>query len=141
MISAGSLGGWETVVFPVTEKRLIIGIDSLFKSYPEYHIPEKWKYDTEHMTGNNYSNKKVYYYYFVTDPEEMYFVTFIDAGSFSKNPNYARIAVRAVGSGDDSWKLNKNCDEKEKLRIAKRFHDEIVTKLEDITKTKSFKEE
>lgn len=137
-IGAGSLGGWEIVVFPVTEAKLESKIDSLYVKYPEYLPPEKWQYEVKYWDVSGYNSMKSVFFYFNDGPEELYYVTFIDAGFGAKKPEWARIAIRAIYHERIGWKTNENVKNEEKERIRLRFRNEIVSKLERFTKTKIF---
>lgn len=137
-ISAGSLGGGKIVTFPVPDQELHKAIEHLFEFDPQYHFPEKWKFKTESWT-KDYFFLKPYFFYFKDSPEEMYYVTLIEAGT-GDNPNYSRLAIRGVGDGVELWKKYEKLNDAEKARIQKRFEKEIITKLEKYTKTKSYVE-
>lgn len=137
-ISAGSLGGWDIIVFKIPEQKLESGIDSFYKANSNYLIPGKWKSEAENWI-KNYSYLKTVIFYFDGSPEEMYYVTYIDAGT-GDNPNYSRLAIRGVKKGNDDWKRFEEFDTSEQERIEKRFEKEIITKLEQITKAKSYLE-
>ncbi|TKC09090.1 hypothetical protein [Pedobacter frigoris] len=135
-ISAGTLSGWDIVVFKTSTQKLELGIDSLYKANSNYIIPEKWESEAEKWI-KNYSYLKTVVIYFDDSPEEMYYVTFIDAGT-GDNPNYSRLAIRGVKQGNDYWKQFEEFNASEQERIEKRFEKEIVKKLEQITKTNSY---
>lgn len=137
-ISAGSLGGWDIIVFKIPAQKLEPGIDSFYKSNSNYLTPQKWKSEAENWI-NNYSYLKTVIFYFDASPEEMYYVTFIDAGT-GDNPNYSRLAIRGVKKGNDNWKRFDEFNASEQKRIEKRFEKEVITKLEQITKAKSYVE-
>lgn len=134
--SAGSLGGWVTVTFPASEKKLQIAIDSLYRFNPKYDCLGKWKFEAENWR-KDYSNLKTLTFCFDSAPEEMYYVTFVEAGT-SSNPAYASLAVRGVENGTGRWSRYEDFNHTEQLRIQKRFEEEIISKLEQYTKIKSY---
>src|SRR5882672_7782340 len=74
--SSGTLGGFEDNVFPVSKKRLDNAIDSLYKEFPQYKIPEKWM-DLDNWSARGYDFLESNIFYFKDNPEEMYYVTYI----------------------------------------------------------------
>jgi hypothetical protein len=133
----GTLGGWTIVEFSSPEKEIQNAIDSLYRAHPEYTLPEKWKSKPDFWI-NNYSFLKTVIFYFKDYPEEMYYVTFVESGT-GDNPNHTRLAVRAVEAEQTTWKKHEELSVEEQERIQKRFEDEIVLKLEGITKKRAFK--
>jgi len=140
-IGAGTLGGWKTVVFPVAEKHIDTAIHSLYTNYAKYNVPKKWKAESESWNQAGYDFLKPIFIYFNSGPEEMFYITYIDGGYGTQNPEWARIAIRAVYTEQNGWKKNTEYNDNEKNRIDKRFWNEIITKLEDYTKTKATREE
>jgi hypothetical protein len=138
-LGAGSFSGWNTIVFPVSNKQLNVAIDSLYNSYPSYNIPDKWMSYGESWKKQGYIRMKVYTFYFKELPEEMYYVSLVAPG-LTEHPEYARIAVRGVQTADESWKENKNINLEERKRVEKRFAFEIISKLEQFTNSRSFVE-
>lgn len=131
-IGAGTLGGFETWYFPISKKNVQNKIDSLFIKYPNYTIPEKWKYlDDWSKSGYDFLESKIFY--FKNEPEEMYYVTFVEAGTGVENPDHARIAVRAVNCGKPIWLTVDDFSNNEKNRIQRRFYQEIILKIEKST--------
>jgi hypothetical protein len=139
--SAGTLGGWDSVVFPKNEKTLDSALKILYTENQRYEVPEKWKFEADSWHRGGYDFLKSNIFYFVESPEEMYYVSYIDPGTGTQNPEFARISIRAVYQNGDRWIENEDCDDAEKARIQKRFEKEIITKLEKYTKTKSYIEE
>jgi hypothetical protein len=84
-----------------------------------------------------YIRMKVYNFYFKEAPEEMYYVSLVAPG-LTEHPEYARIAVRGVQTEDGSWKENKEMNLEERERVEKRFAVEIISKLEQFTKSRSY---
>ena len=70
----------------------------------------------------------------------MYYVTFIGDSTALASTTKIGIGIRALNKGSYKWLLNDDLDSKEKERIEKRFDDEIISKLEEYTKTKALKE-
>jgi hypothetical protein len=139
-IGAGSLGAWRITGFPITDKELLMSVKELFKEYPQYRIPEKWKYETEYWKNEGFDTTKTMVFYFNNNPEEMYFVTLAEPG-IVKNPEFARIAIAAIYNDQEKdWKEIKKYNDQEKLRTEQRFQNEIISKLENLTKTKTFDE-
>ncbi|MBB6498156.1 hypothetical protein [Pedobacter cryoconitis] len=136
-IGAGSLGAWKIKVFPVSNKQLALSINSIYKEYPKYKVPEKWKYESEYWIRDGFEVSKIMFFYFDSNPEEMYFVSFLEPG-LVKNPEYARLAIRSIFTEKTGWKEIKKYSDSEKLRIEGRFEQEIIPKLERLTGTKSY---
>lgn len=137
-VGSGSLGGWDNVVFQVPEQKLKKAIDSLYKANPRYRDILKWKSEAEHWV-KDHPYLRIVIFYFGDIPEEMYYVTFVDAGT-GQNEKYSRLAIRGVENGGGRWKQYDDLSSSEQLRIAKRFDAEIVKTIENILGTKSYKE-
>lgn len=133
---SGELGGWNNVVFKTPEVKLREAIDSLYKAYPTYKHIKKWNFEAESWV-KNYNSLRTTIFYFEERPEEMYYVTFVDAGT-GENPNYSRLAIRGVENGKGSWKRYVDLNHTEQIRITARFNDEIVKPLENILGTESY---
>ena len=133
---AGTLGGFHERTFPIEKQRFIKCLDSLYGKYPEYIIPSKWEFQNDwSQRGYNFLESRIFY--FKSFPEEMYYVTIQDTENSSSTKNIG-IAVRSVFKGNaNRWYLNDDCDSKERKRIENRFDTEIITKLEELTKTKA----
>lgn len=134
-IGAGSLGGWDRIVFKIPETKLKKAIDSLYKVEPKYYHIKRWKSEAKYWV-KNFSYLRTVIFYFDEPPTEMYYVTFIPAGT-GDNPNYSTLAVRGVENGDGKWKEFGEFDVADQERIQNRFKKEIISRLEQITKTKS----
>jgi hypothetical protein len=135
-LGAGGLGVWNIHVFKISEKELIKAVDSFYKVNPEFYHIKKWKPEAEYWV-RNYSDLKTVIFYFEESPEEMYYVTFVSAGT-GDNPNYSRLAIRGVENGKGNWKQYDEFNTIEQERIETRFEKEIIFKLEKITKTTSY---
>lgn len=138
-IGAGSLGAWKIKVFPVTNKQMASSIDSLYNEYPQYKIPEKWRYESDYWKRDGFQLSKIMFFYFESGPEEMYFVSFLEPGAV-KNREYVRLAIRSIYNEKMGWKEIKKYNDEEKVRIEQRFENEIIPKLEKLTNTKSSNE-
>lgn len=138
-IGAGSFGAWKMSVFPLTNKELTLSINSLYKTSPQYRMPEKWKYELKHWANNGYESSKMFLFYFKNPHEEVYFASLAATGLVD-HPEYARIAVISIYNEKTGWKEIKKQSDKEKIRIQKQFEDEILSKLEKSTNTVSFYE-
>jgi hypothetical protein len=136
---AGTLGGFDERVFPVSKQRLAKAIDSLYKVSPDYKIPSKWQHlDDWHERGYDFLDSRIFY--FKIKPEEMYYISFIGMPEDSElNNRSATIAVRAVCDGK-GWSLEENTGWSEKRRIEDRFDREIIAKLEQYTGAKAKRE-
>lgn len=137
-IGAGGLSGWDVIVFKIPTQKLKSGIDSFYKANPKYVIPGKWNSEADYWVKAN-SDLKTTIFYFKDAPEEMYYVTFIGAGT-GDNPNYSRLAIRGVQKNNGNWKRFEEFNTTEQERIEKRFEKEVVTKLEQITNARSYVE-
>ena len=97
-------------------------------------MPEKWTiFNNWSERGYDFLEGKIFY--FSSPPEEMYYVTLIEYPKMKSS----EIGIRAIhnDNGGYKWLLEHDLTEKEKTRIKKRFNDEIIKKLENITNTKS----
>lgn len=137
---AGTLGGFETITFPTSKQTLVVAIDSLFAQYPEYKTPDKWKKrDDWKERGYDFLDSRIFY--FKSEPEEMYYVSFYgDANdSLQVDTTKTGISIRAVdNSADYIWTKESDISSSEERRISERFQNEIVSKLEHYTNTKAF---
>ncbi len=86
----------------------------------------------------NHSFLRTVIFYFDDLPNEMYYVSFVDAGT-GDNPNYSRLSIRGVENGNGLWKEFEEFNIDEQKRIAKRFDVEIVKRLEHILGTISLR--
>ena len=80
-------------------------------------------------------------FYFKSEPEEMYYVTFVSDGNENQERNGPTIlAIRSVFTKKhNNWLLIDDFEITEKERIEKRFEVEIVSKLEKYSKTKALR--
>ncbi|MFL9832216.1 hypothetical protein ABS764_15295 [Flavobacterium sp. ST-87] len=140
-MGAGTLGGFDTRMFPTSKRKLVQGIDTLFSKYPNYKIPDKWKSrDDWKERGYDFLDSRIFY--FPSDPEEMYYVTFYgDANdSIQLDTTKTGISIRAVENATSGWTLEDNTSSSDKKRIEARFDKEIISKLEQYTGTKATRE-
>jgi len=138
-IGAGTLSGWDNVIFPTSKEDVQKAIAELYKNNPKYRLNNKWKSQAEYWL-KNFSYLETVIFYFSEEPEEMYYVTFVEPGT-SDNPKCTGLAIRGVENGVGHWKEYQEYSDIDKIRIDERFRREIVSKIERYTKTKSYKEE
>jgi len=123
----GTLGSFKVINFSVNKQPLSLAIDSIYKNYPYYKIPEKWKkFDTWAERGYDFLDSRIFY--FKDSPEEMYYVTFRGDKTTSANGPIS-IAIRAVSKGKGKWLMQDDFSEKEIERIESRFEAEILSKI------------
>ncbi|MEP6844674.1 MAG: hypothetical protein ABI861_01665 [Panacibacter sp.] len=140
-IGAGTLGGFDIRIFHTSKQNLVRAVDTLFAKYPEYQIPDKWKsFDDWKERGYDFLDSRIFY--FKSEPEEMYYVTFLGAvnDSVQVNNTSTSISIRAIDNGTSHWTLEEETNSPEKKRIENRFDQEIISKLEQYTNTKSTRE-
>ena len=136
-IGAGSLGGWDIMVFPVKEPKLDSAINSFFIDSAKYGVPKKWEYESEFWKRGGYDFLKARCFYFNATPEEMYYISYISAGT-GGNPDWTRLSVRAVYSEKMGWREKEEYSKIEQIRIQKRFNKFICNSLEFYTGVRSF---
>ena len=119
MYGAGTLGGFESRTFNVNKYVL----------ERAYRIPEKWN-EANDWTARGYDFLDTRIFYFKSNPEEMYYVSFMGDSVDWKVNQYCIISVRSVYNEKDGWRLENNCPFYEDNRIEKRFDEEIIAKLE-----------
>ncbi|KIO75084.1 hypothetical protein TH53_22850 [Pedobacter lusitanus] len=130
----GSLGGWSYFTFPIQKNKFKLAVDSFRKAHPENVIPEKWQYDSDYwQKGTGALEGDVLY--LNKGREEMYFFSYMPRVE-DQNGVSTRIALRSVFK-NGKWSRKVELDEVEQKIISKRFHEEIISELESITKTKS----
>jgi len=135
--TAGQIG--DTASFKTSHAALDAAIDTLYARDPEYKIPQKWAaYDNFTLKPSKYLFKKVFY--FKSPPEEMYYVSLIDDSIMNGDTSHVRLAIRAVNRGG-AWLQADKFGYKDQRKIQKRFSEEIIAKLKDITKVKVSMEE
>jgi hypothetical protein len=137
-IGAGTLGGFDTKEFSTSKQNLVRAIDTLFARHPEYIIPSKWKSRNDWKErGYDFLDSRIFY--FKSEPEEMYYVTFYgDANdSIQVDTTKTGLSIRATDNGISGWTLEEATSSKDKKRIEKRFEEEIILKLEEYIKLES----
>jgi len=133
----GTLGGFDTVRFPISKKRLEVAFDSLYSKYPEYLIPQKWE-ENNNWSKRGYGFLDSRLLYFKNAPEEMYYISFIGDQQTFKDTTHIDIAIRSVFIGSkNNWIEADNFNEQDKSKIQARFKNEIISKLEELTNSKS----
>lgn len=127
----GTLGGFENRNFETPKQNIEKAINTLFAKNPELEIPEKWKeYDTWEKRGFGSLDTRIFY--FQSEPEEMYYVSFVSDGNEKQDENGPTIlAIRSVFTKrHNQWLKEEDFDDNTKERIENRFDTEIITKLE-----------
>ena len=109
-----------------------------YQEYPQFKIPVEKQYAEQTWKTGGYSTLKSMFFYIEKEPSRIYYVTYIDAGFGVENPEYARIALRAVYKEDDKWYIKDDLSEKEQEDIKVFFEKEIISRLEKIMGTKSY---
>ncbi|HEV8511759.1 MAG TPA: hypothetical protein VGQ59_00690 [Cyclobacteriaceae bacterium] len=135
-IGGGTLGGFPPIYFPTSKVNLEHAMDSLFLKYPQYSIPEKWK-EKDNWSQRGYDFLESRIFYFKNDPEELYYVTFIGDQVMLRDTTKVSIAIRAVDSESKTWQKYDELNDQQRSRIERRFHNEIIKKLETFSKCKS----
>ena len=129
--NCGTLGGFDSRNFATPKKNIEKAIDTLFIKNPELEIPEKWKeYDTWEKRGFGSLDTRIFY--FQSEPEEMYYVSFVGDGNEKQDENGPTIlAIRSIFTKrHNKWLKEEDFGDDEKERIEKRFDTEIISKLE-----------
>lgn len=136
--SAGTLGGWDIHVFPISEKSMDHYLKLFYQQYPQFKVPVEKQYAEHTWKTGGYSVLKGIFFYIEKEPSRIYYATYIDAGFGVENPDYARIALRAVYKQDDAWYIKDDLNQKEEEDIEIFFKKEIITRLEQTTGVKSY---
>lgn len=133
----GTLGGFNTIKFPISKYKLEKGIIILYSTHSKYKIPnELKKFDNWKKKG--YDFLEAYSFYFDKNPKEIYYVSLIGDEETFRDSTHVEIAIRSVFVIDKKkWQREEEFTHEEKLRIQKRFKDEIISKLEKYTDSKS----
>ena len=139
MIGCGTLGGiGDNIYFGTSKKKLEIAIDSLYTKHPEYKILPEWEiYNHWSASGYDFLESRIFYF---SNPDEMYYITFVGDSTLMTDTSKISIAIRAINRGKYKWQLDADLESKEKERIEKRFDDEIISKLKEYTKVRTWKE-
>ena len=127
----GTLGGFDSRYFETPKKNIEKAIETLFVKNSELEIPEKWK-DNDNWKKRGFGFLDTRIFYFNSEPEEMYYVSFVENGNGKQNENGPTIlAIRSVFTKrHNQWLKEEDFDEIEKQRIENRFDTEIIGKLE-----------
>ncbi|HEY0297723.1 MAG TPA: hypothetical protein VGB84_00745 [Arachidicoccus sp.] len=138
-MGAGTLGGFEIITFPTSKRVLVAAIDSLFAKNPEYGIPNKWKAEDDwNERGYSFLDSRIFY--FKSEPEEVYYVSFYGDANKSVQVDTTKtgISIRAIDNDANyRWTKEEDVGSTEENRINKRFQTEIITKLEQYANTKA----
>lgn len=134
----GTLGGFDSRYFVTPKKNIEKAIDTLFVKNTELEIPEKWKeYDTWEKRGFGSLDTRIFY--FQSEPEEMYYVSFVSDGNEKQDEKGPTIlAIRSVFTKrHNQWFKEEDFDDNTKERIENRFDTEIISKLEKYSGSKA----
>lgn len=133
----GTLGGFNTISFPLSKKKLEVAFDSLYSNYPEYKIPAKYQ-DFNNWSKRGYDFLDSHILYFSQSPEEMYYISFVGDEQTLKDTTHIDIAIRSVFIGSRrKWLKEEDFSKEEEKRIQARFKAEIISKLEKYTNSKA----
>lgn len=130
----GSLGSWALITFPVKKDKFKLAVDSLRNANPENEIPERLQYDAEYWKKSPGGIKESEVLYVKKEKEEMYFFSYIP--NDNQNISTTTIALRSIFR-NGTWFRKADLDTIEQKKTSSRFYEEIVAKLELITKTRS----
>lgn len=137
----GTLGGFDRRNFETPKKNIEKAIDTLFKKNAELEIPEKWKeYDNWKKSGYDFLDTRIFY--FQSEPEEMYYISFVADGNEKQDENGPTIlAIRSIFTKrHNKWLKEEDFTVDEKERIENRFDAEIISKLEKYSGIKAIRE-
>lgn len=137
LVSCGTLGGLNTISFPVSKEKLETAFDSLYSNHPEYKIPDKLQeFNKWDYWGANSLDAKTFY--FSQSPEEMYYISFVGDEQALKDTTHIDIAIRSVFVGNKrKWIKQEDFTKEEENRIQARFKAEIISKIEKFTNSKA----
>jgi len=127
----GTLGGFSERSFDTPKQNIEKAIDTVFAKNPELKIPEKWKVHNDwEKRGFGFLDTRIFY--FQSEPEEMYYVSFVADGNEKQDENGPTIlAIRSVFTKrHNQWLKEEDFDDKTIERIENRFDTEIISKLE-----------
>lgn len=137
----GTLRGFKNRSFLTPKNTIEKAIDNLYAKNPKLKIPEKWKtYDTWKKRGFEFLDTRILY--FQSDPEEMYYISFVKNGKENQDENGPTIlSIRSVFTKEhNKWLKEEDFENNEKERIEKRFDTEIINELEKYSGIKAKKE-
>jgi hypothetical protein len=131
--NCNKINTFPEIYFSVPNRIVKIGIDSLFAKNIRFKMPKKWQnLDNWSQRGLGFLDSKIFY--FQSNPEEMYYVTFSHyTGEDSKT---CSLGIMGVNQGF-RWFEYTEITDSEKIRIEERFEREIVEKLQTYTHTKA----
>lgn len=131
------LGGFNTLSFPISKKRLEVALDSLYYNNPEYKIPNKFQdFNNWSKMGYDFLDSRIFY--FKEKPEEMYYISFIGDEETFKDSTHIDVAIRSVFIvSKKNWFEQKDFTKEEENRIQTRFKSEVISKLEKYTNSKA----
>lgn len=142
-IGAGTLGAFKGYCFPISEKDFEKELINFYTSNPSYKLPKKWE-DINNWEKSGYGSLNGKIFYFEETPEEMYYATFfelVDDYTLLEGQRSVKFSVRAIYNGNGFYKWLTVDDfvesKSEKDRIEKRFHNEVIKKIEKLTNTKA----
>jgi hypothetical protein len=137
----GTLGGFDSRNFETPKQNIEKAIETLFVKNPELEIPEKWK-DNDDWKKRGFGFLDTRIFYFHSEPEEMYYVSFVEDGNEKQSENGPTIlAVRSVFTKrHNKWLKEEDFDDNAKERIENRFDTEIISKLEKYSGVKATRE-
>jgi hypothetical protein len=144
-IGAGTLGAFKGYYFLTSEKKFEIELKKFFELNKEYTIPENLKY-LDDWKESGYGFLKGQIFYFKQAPMELYYITNYELDkeyTIKKGYKSIKFSVRATNNCiSTQWNTVEDYekDKKEKERIEKRFHDEIIVKLEKQMNTKAIED-
>lgn len=127
----GTLGGIDNRTFETPKQNIEKAIETLFVKNPELKIPAKWK-DNDDWKKRGFGFLDTRIFYFQSEPEEMYYVSFVENGNEKQNENGPTIlSIRSVFTKrHNQWLKEEDFSKDEKERIEKRFDTEIINKIE-----------
>ncbi|MDR7211676.1 hypothetical protein J2W48_003633 [Flavobacterium piscis] len=127
----GTLGGFDNRNFETPKQNIEKAIETLLVKNPELEIPEKWN-DNDNWKKRGFGFLDTRIFYFQSEPEEMYYVSFVEDGNEKQNKNGPTIlAIRSVFTKrHNQWLKEEDFDYNTKERIENRFDTEIISKLE-----------
>ncbi|WP_026978903.1 hypothetical protein [Flavobacterium tegetincola] len=103
---------------------------------PELKIPAKWK-DNDDWKKRGFGFLDTRIFYFQSEPEEMYYVSFVGNGN-ENGPTI--LSIRSVFTKrHNQWLKEEDFSNDEKERIEKRFDTEIINKIEIYSGIKAIK--
>lgn len=133
----GTLGGFETITFPTSKKKVEIAFDSIYNNYPKYKIPDNLQeYNFWSKSGYDFLDSRLIY---IDDfPSELYYISFVGENQTTGDERKTSIAIRSVFVlNKKKWFKEHEFSDLEKKRIKDKFSNEIILKIENYTKCKA----